>query len=77
MDWKASRIAVSYGPARATGRRTMMNTRRGLHIPLVLALAGLAGPGVAAQSVTLTTSHPNIVSFRNDIANRTVLARIP
>jgi hypothetical protein len=54
-----------------------MNTRRLLHIPLVLALVGLAGQGAAAQSVTLTASHPNAVSFWNDVANRTVLAQIP
>jgi hypothetical protein len=36
----------------------------------------VGGPSrAAAQSVTVTASHPNVVSFWNDIANKTVLAR--
>ncbi len=54
-----------------------MATRRLRRILLALALTGGATPGAVAQSVTLTASHPNIVSFWNDVANRTILAQIP
>ena len=54
-----------------------MTTRRLRPVLLALALAGAAATGAVAQSVTLTASHPNIVSFWNDVANRTVLAQIP
>jgi hypothetical protein len=54
-----------------------MATRRLRRILLALALTGGATPGAVAQPVTLTASHPNIVSFWNDVANRTVLAQIP
>jgi hypothetical protein len=43
-------------------------------IPLVLGLAACATPNGAAPAVTVTANHPNVVSYWNDIANKTVLA---
>jgi hypothetical protein len=43
-------------------------------------ILGLVAPGASAavaQSVTITANHPNVVSFWNDVANRTILAQIP
>lgn len=49
-------------------------SRRLLVIPLVLALTAFGVSGPAAQSVTIRANHPNVVSFWNDVANRTILA---
>src|SRR5512137_2164118 len=58
--------------------KTRFDPRRGVAgLLLVSALVGLtacSAPRVAAPSVTLTESQPNVVSYWNDIANKTVLA---
>jgi hypothetical protein len=54
-----------------------MTPRRLLAISLVLGLAAPGLTGAAAQPVTLTASHPNVVSFWNEVANRTILAQSP
>jgi hypothetical protein len=41
---------------------------------IALALAACATPRTAAPPVTLVADHPNVVSYWNDIANKTVLA---
>ncbi len=46
-------------------------------IPLVLGLAACATPPDAAPPVTVATNQPNVVSYWNDIANKTVLAPSP
>lgn len=46
-----------------------------LLIPLILGLTVSGMSSAAAQSVTVAASHPNVVSFWNDISNKTVLAR--
>ena len=43
-------------------------------IPLVLSLVACAVPQGATPSVTVTSNQPNVVSYWNDIANKTVLA---
>lgn len=43
-------------------------------IPAVLGLAACAAPGGPATSVTVTANQSNVVSYWNDIANKTVLA---
>jgi hypothetical protein len=45
-----------------------------LLIPLVLGLSACAAPRSTAPSVTLTENQPNVVSYWNDVANKTVLA---
>lgn len=58
--------------------RTRFDPPRGLGrlllIPLVLGLAGCAAPRGSAPAVTVTSNQPNVVSYWNDIANKTVLA---
>jgi hypothetical protein len=58
--------------------KTRLNpTRRSgrlLSIPLVLALTACATSGGGAPPVTLVADQPNVVSYWNDIANKTVLA---
>ncbi len=49
--------------------------RRLLLIPLALALSACAVTGGSAPPVTVVANHPNVVSFWNDIANKTVLAQ--
>lgn len=51
-----------------------MVTRRLLPIALVLGLAVAGVARAAAQSVAITANHPNVVSFWNDVGNRTILA---
>ena len=48
--------------------------RRLALIPLAFALWGCAGPQGAAPAVTVTANQPNVVSYWNDIANKTVLS---
>jgi len=50
------------------------NASRLLRIALVLGFTAHGVSSATAQSVTVTSNHPNVVSFWNDIANRTVLA---
>jgi len=50
-----------------------MTARRMLSIPLAMALGAFGASAAAAQSVTITANHPNVVSFWNDVANRTIL----
>ena len=45
-----------------------------LLVPLVLGMAACATPREPAPSVTVVANQPNVVSFWNDIANKTVLA---
>lgn len=52
-----------------------MTARRLLSFPLALALTAFGVSAAAAQSVTITATHPNVVSFWNDIANSTILAQ--
>ncbi|WP_270936854.1 vanadium-dependent haloperoxidase [Falsiroseomonas oryzae] len=52
-----------------------MNARRLLSFPLALALTALGVVAAAARSVTITANHPNVVSFWNDVANRTIVAQ--
>jgi len=66
-------------------QENLMNTRfnlphalgRLLLIPLVLGLSACATPRGAAPSVSVTANQPNVVSYWNDIANKTVLATSP
>lgn len=44
-------------------------------VPLVLGLTACAGTGGSAPAVTVAANHPNVVSYWNDIANKTVLAQ--
>jgi hypothetical protein len=48
-----------------------------LLVPIVAGLAACATPQGGAPAVTVTASQSNVVSFWNDIANRTVLAPTP
>jgi hypothetical protein len=46
-------------------------------LAVILALAAPGAPGAVAQSVTITANQSNVVSFWNDVTNRTILAQIP
>ena len=41
---------------------------------IVLGLSACAAPGGPATAVTVAANQPNVVSYWNDIANKTVLA---
>lgn len=60
-----------------TEDHTYRNTGRLLILPAVLALAACAMPHNAAPPVTVVADKPNVVSYWNDIANKTVLAPSP
>jgi hypothetical protein len=45
-------------------------------LAVVLGLATPGASGAVAQSVTITATHPNVVSFWSDVTNRTILAQI-
>lgn len=47
---------------------------RALLVTAVLGLSACAAPGGPATSVTVAANEPNVVSYWNDIANKTVLA---
>ncbi|MEP7296376.1 MAG: vanadium-dependent haloperoxidase [Burkholderiales bacterium] len=49
-----------------------MNTATTSIIALTLSLAACGGSGANERSVTITSTGPNVVSYWNDIANRTV-----
>lgn len=51
--------------------------RRTVLAALVLSMAGCATQQSNAPSVTVTANQPNVVSYWNDIANKTVLATAP
>lgn len=48
-----------------------------LLIPMVTGLLACGAPGDRAAPLTLTADHPNVVSYWNDIGNKTVLAPSP
>lgn len=50
------------------------NFARLLLVFVVLGLSACAAPGGPASAVTVATNQPNVVSYWNDIANKTVLA---
>jgi hypothetical protein len=51
------------------------STRSLRHTAVVLALVAPGVSGAAAQHVTLGANHSSVVSFWNDVANRTILAQ--
>jgi hypothetical protein len=55
-------------------RRAACAVLLGLIAPVPMA-SPAAGQSSAGQAVIVTASHPNVVSFWNDVANRTVLAQ--
>jgi hypothetical protein len=71
--------ALNQGSERRGARLTqhpgdLMNAKRFLLIPLVLGLAACATPPGPAPAATVAANQPNVVSYWNDVANKTVLA---
>ena len=59
---------------RLSAPRVQRRKRRLVALALVFGLAGFGAASGAEPSVTLTTDQPNVVSYWNEIANKTVLA---
>jgi hypothetical protein len=55
-------------------KNRLHNPGRLLLVPLLLGMAACATPREPAPPVTVVANQPNVVSFWNDIANKTVLA---